>query len=521
MKRFIIVGLLLAASLSTVWAGGQQSGGAASSAGGALNISVLGVHGAPYPLPAEESIIFKTIADTQNVKFQFDWRQDTDYGTQIAVTLASGKLPDIIANPGAYGVMALVEEGAIIPLDDLLTQYGPNIMAAVGAARMANWRSADGHIYSLPGILNIQGAYSMMIRKDWLDKLGLALPTTWDEWLNVWRAFRDNDMNGDGDKTNEIPLAFAMSSNGENIVAPLLWAFGIQCSADTQFCVYNGKYMPVTEHPRYTEFLQAAAGLYSEGLLDREFSSRAQADLFTIMDNGLCGSAYTWAERASISTSVNQQAGNAAAFWKTVAPIKGPYGDQYIQARDWRVFTYSITSAAEKKAIDIIKFFNWMYSDKGIELYSFGVEGQTFDYVNGKPVLRASLLTDSFTSYRSAGLQYTCFPGVWTEDAYMQCLTRGQSYAQLAPQVQSFYDGLFTVNKGYYYNMPDTLATEALIRYRAELITNGVSVLRAQCIAGQLSVANFTSQYQALKARGFQQIIDQGAAAYTTINGGR
>jgi hypothetical protein len=83
--------------------------------------------------------------------------------------------------------------------------------------------------------------------------------------------------------------------------------------------------------------------------------------------------------------------------------------------------------------------------------------------------------------------------------------------------VQSFYDGLFTVNKGYYFNQPSTLATEAYTRYRADLIANGVCVLRDRCIAGQISPEEFMRQYQSLKDRGFRQIIEQGASAYALI----
>jgi ABC-type glycerol-3-phosphate transport system substrate-binding protein len=378
---------------------------------------------------------------------------------------------------------------------------------------MSSWRQVDGHIYTITGIVDIQGSHSWMIRKDWLDKLGLKEPSAWNEWLAVWRAFRDNDMNGDGDKSNEIPLSLDMA--GSRTVAALMWAFGILSSPDGQFCVYDNRYMPVYEHPRYAEFLKAVAGLYQEGILDREFATRTQADLFTIMDSGLCGSTMTWAERASISTTTNR-ANNPAAFWRTIAPPKGPSGDQYIQARDWRNTSYSITTAAEKagKAERIVGAFDYLFSDKGVELYSYGVAGQTFDLVNGKPVLRQSLLTDSFTSYRTAGLGYTPIPGIWSEDAYMQCLNKGLPYDQLADQVKSFYDGLFTVNKAYYFSQPETLSTEAYTRYQADLITNGVCVLRDRAIAGQITADQFAAQYQALKPRGFQQIIDQGAAAW-------
>ncbi|GHV52773.1 sugar ABC transporter permease [Spirochaetia bacterium] len=514
MKKMISVLVLLSIAVTASWAtGGRQS----TAAGSGQEISIMATHWAPYPLPAEDSVIFKAIEKNQGIKFKFDWRQATDYNTQIATTLAGGKLPDLL-NPGTYGTIPLKDEGAIIALDDLLQKYGQNILKAVGPDRMAHWREADGHIYTIAGIVDIPGSYSWMIRKDWLDKVNLKEPATWDEWVTVWRAFRDNDMNGDGDKSNEIPVA--LDKDGERSLAALLWAFGIRSSVDTQFCVYNNRYIPVYEHPRYPDFLKAVAGLYKEGILDREFSTRSQAELFTLMDSGLCGSTMTWAERASISTTTNRQGGSPQAFWRTIAPPKGPFGDQNIQARDWKQAGVSITTAAEKagKAEAIVRFYDYWFSDKGIELYSYGVEGQTFDYVNGKPVLRPELLAESFVSYRTAGLQYAPFNGIWAEDAYMQCLTRGVPYNQLADQVKSFYDGLFTINNDYFFDVPDTLKTEAYNRYRADVITGGVCVLRDRCIAGQITVDEFTRQYQGLKTRGFQQIIDQGAAAYAVIN---
>ena len=48
--------------------------------------------------------------------------------------------------------------------------------------------------------------YAFIIRKDWLDRLGLEAPTTIDEWVTVLEAFRDEDANGDGNPNNEIPF---------------------------------------------------------------------------------------------------------------------------------------------------------------------------------------------------------------------------------------------------------------------------------------------------------------------------
>ena len=107
-----------------------------------------------------------------------------------------------------------------------------------------------------------------MVRQDWLDDLGMDTPETWEDWLSYWRGVRDNDLNGNGDPADEIPLALAQSADGERSLTQLLNAFGIAASNDTQFCLLDdGTYTMVYEHPRYPAFLEAVAGLYAEGLL--------------------------------------------------------------------------------------------------------------------------------------------------------------------------------------------------------------------------------------------------------------
>jgi putative aldouronate transport system substrate-binding protein len=243
-----------------------------------LSIKGMGIHFNNYPTAFDGTFYFPTILERTNARVEIDWRVIENYGTQVATLLASGQLPDILV-AGDYGVTNLASEGAIIALDDYLDLI-PNIVAAVGEKRMANWRSADGHIYTIPTIVDVPGSQSVMIRQDWLDALGMKAPETWEEWLALWRGIRDNDLNGNGDLNDEIPLALEKGANGERCLASLLNAFGIACSADTQFCVLeDGTYTLVYEHPRYPEFLQAVQDLYKEGLLDQEFATRTQAEL--------------------------------------------------------------------------------------------------------------------------------------------------------------------------------------------------------------------------------------------------
>ena len=487
-----------------------------------LEITGMGIHYNNYPTEFDGCYYFPAIKALTNATINIDWRVVDNYATQIATTLASGKLPDIIvAGNAGSGVMNLVSEGAVVPLDDYIDLM-PNIVAAVGEDRMAAWRQADGHIYTIPTIVDVPGSQSVMIRQDWLDQLGMEAPTTWDGWVAMWRAFKENDMNGNGDKTDEIPLALEQGENGERCMASLLNAFGIKASADCQFCLLDdGTYTMVYEHPRYKEFLQAVQDLYKEGLIDSEFSTRTQAELFTVMDSGLVGSTMTWAERAKLSSYSNQEAGDADALWTCVTPITGPYGDQCTQERAAVTSVWCITQAAADagKVEDIVKLFNWNYSEEGINLYNYGIEGETYDIVDGQAVLKPEVVADGFVGYRLLGMEYEPFGGKWLTNAFMQCLFSGATVEDLDAPSASFYSGLAVVNQGFYYPMPKTLETDAYVEYRAEMITTGVCPLRDQAIAGQITVDDFVTKYENLKTQGLQEVIDAGTAAYALLSG--
>ena len=327
-------------------------------------------------------------------------------------------------------------------------------------------------------------------------------------------------MTGTGDPNDEIPLALEQGANGERSLMSLLNAFGIRASNDTQFCVLDdGTYTMVYEHPRYREFLEAVRELYAEGLLDNEFATRVQAELFTVMDSDLVGSAMTWAERCRISSETLRAAGNPDALWMSVAPITGPHGDQMTQEREavTKLWCITVTAEDEGKVEDILRLFNWNFGKEGNDLYNYGIEGVSYDVVDGVAIMRPELLQNGFTDYRAAGMQYEPFGGVWQTNAFTQCLFAGGTVETLDEPSAEFYSGLAIVNDGKFYSMPQTLATDVYTEYSSELITTGVCVLRDQCVASQISIDDFYAQYEALKARGLQQIIDDGAAAYAAL----
>ena len=489
-----------------------------------LTITALGIHFNQYPTEFDGCYYLPTVEKYTNVHLQVDWRPDSDWNTQVATALAGGidNLPYLI-RPGTYGVAALANEGAIVALDDYLDLI-PNIVAAVGEERFADWKAADGHFYTIPTIVNVPGSQSTAVRKDWLDKLNMDVPTTWEQWKAYWYGVRDNDMNGNGDTTDEIPIVLEMGQNGERSLHALLNAFGIKASSDAQFCVLDdGTYTMVYEHPRYREFITEMQQLYADKIIDQEFATRYQADMYNTMSGNLAGTVFTWAEQCAVHSETLIANGVEDGLYLTCAPIAGPYGDQWIQKRQGITGNWCITAKAEAdgKVEDILKFWNWMFSDEGVMLYNYGIEGYTYTMVDGKAVINPEITAAGFNDYRTLGMEFEPVGGNWQNDAFMQCVFSGKTVDELTVPRKSFYDGLneHGVNDGKYYAMPPTLETEAYVEYRAELITSGVCALRDQCVAGQLSVDDFFAKYEELKARGLQDIIDQGTEAYALIVG--
>ncbi len=382
-----------------------------------LEITGLGVTYDGRPTEFDGCYYFPAILSMTGVRVDIDWQEDEGYSSAVATTLLSSKedLPDII-NPTGFGVMDLADDNLIIPLDNYL-ELMPDIVAAVGEEHMDSCRSPDGHIYTIPSVSTIRGSFSMMVRQDWLEALELETPETWDDWLTYWSGVRDNDLNGNGDPSDEILLALSESSDGERSLTMLLNAFGIAASNDTQFCLLDdGTYTMVYEHPRYPEYLEAMAQLYKEGILVEGYEEFSYASIEESMGNNTLGSTMTFAASGAQTTAL-REAGVVDALWVCVKPVAGPFGDRMIQERELISPMWCITAGAGEKGKveDIISFFNWCYSEEGARLYNYGIEGISYTMEDGNPLLNTELVANGFSDYRAVGINYEPFGGYWLQ----------------------------------------------------------------------------------------------------------
>lgn len=493
----------LAAALLAAVTAAAALGGCGKTAGKSADASEFSFFGTIWDPYTEDSIVLQNWQKNTDTKINFQWVQTDSFDSQLAAVVASGKLPDVLKLDNANAA-SLIEQGLLVPLDDYLQKDMPNFLSRLDAQDKEYLVDPeDGKTYGIGLIMDIPASMSTMIRSDWLKNVGMEQPKTWDEWVKVWKAFKEKDANGNGDPDDEIPLAVIYNNFFflENI-------FGIQSNG--LFSVTDGKYVYDPENPKYEEFLDAMRELYADGILYQEYITCDDTQINTIGSNDTLGSSITWAEQAK-NYSIACRAEDPDALYTCVVPIVGPEGAQSIPARARIAENTYVTVQAQKEGkVDmILKALDYLYSDEGIVLTNYGVEGTTYDMKDGKPVVNDTY-NQSFNTARKEGLIPAILPFFFSEDAYMQYLMQGKSYDDLEPAGKSFVDGL-TINNPYFYSKPPQFATDAYADH-FDLIGKQTS-LRDQYIMGKISKSKYKDQYEALKKAGLQDVIDEAQKA--------
>jgi putative aldouronate transport system substrate-binding protein len=219
--------------------------------------------------------IFKRLEKSTNVHVEWDNIPDTDYAEKKSLLLASGDLPDAFYGAGFtdYELITYGKDGTIIPLEKLIADYAPNLTKLLEKRPdiKAAITAPDGHIYGLPTWEENElgtNPFFHVINKSWLDKLGLKMPITLDDYTNDLLAFKNQDPNGNG-KKDEIPLSF-MHMNWTADISGLFGAFGMPDNLEHRI-VRDGKVIFTAIQPQYKEALTYFnEKWYKQGLIDPE-----------------------------------------------------------------------------------------------------------------------------------------------------------------------------------------------------------------------------------------------------------
>ena len=137
----------------------------------------------------------------------------------------------------------------------------------------------------------VQG--TMWINQKWLDQLELEIPTTMAELEEVLSAFRDNDCDGDGDTSNEIPLDWCQKHYAAKY-NELAQCFGFPLNGGF-YDIVDGQIVSIVDTKEYRGFLEEYHRLAAAGLVNVEGATQTEEQYNSNLSSGKVGVFWGWA----------------------------------------------------------------------------------------------------------------------------------------------------------------------------------------------------------------------------------
>src|SRR5699024_4084264 len=223
------------------------------------------------------------------------------------------------------------------------------------------------------------------IRKDWLDKLGMEVPETLDDWLEYFEAVKQNDMNENGNSDDEY--GYYLRQNYNQL---FFGAFGVNPDA---WHIRDGEMIPdmiTTEMKPAIEFYQE---LYSKGYINDDLFTIGVDDRGNNIKQGVAGS-YTFLVEGFKTYGDPDNFSESDVEVILVPPPVGPNGESGLGLEEDGIFSTRVIPADTENAEKIIKFWDWAWSSEeaetffnfGIKDHNYTVEDEEVSYDESAPV---------------------------------------------------------------------------------------------------------------------------------------
>jgi putative aldouronate transport system substrate-binding protein len=380
MKKWVQVGVSSLLATSMLAACGQPSEQATGGEGQSnektkfsISLRTLAFNYVEKSPNINEDKWVKKLEEKTNADLDIVLVPHKEYEQKMVQMFATNDIPDVVQGAGGVNgkeMAGSVTAGVFIPLDDLLKKHGQNLLKKIPKDAWDNV-SYQGKIYAIPEFLSNPSRRATFIRKDLLDKAGLPVPKTVDEYLNVLREFKK--MGVENPFMGRENFKYSDTFFGAYDVFPYLSMFEQQ----------GDQVLPkFFDSENMMKALQVYKTMFDEGLINKEFATINP----TVFKNTiLAGKAGMWSMNANelLQWEAQLKATVPTAKMELIPSPVGPdgKGGHYLYGSVTRA--YFINKKA-KNPEQIIKFFDWMMSEDAEKFFTFGIEGETFTTKDGK-----------------------------------------------------------------------------------------------------------------------------------------
>ncbi len=455
------------------------------------------------------------VEEKTGIHIEFQHPTQGSENEEFAVMVASGEYPDIIEHTWTSysgGGGAAINDGVIIALDDYMDQ-APNLSALLEEnpeiSKMI--KSSSGNYYCFPFLRGLETpnktefSSGLTYRADALKELGFdTVPETIDEWEEVLRAAKAAGFSKPFTTRNEWV---------KDVWSPAFDNWG-------SFYVDDGVVKNGLIEDSRKEFIARMAAWYDEGLLDNDWMQADKKSTQTDFVAGNCVLGYApFGQGLGTYTQAMMEADPnfKEEYIQAAAPVTSTKGKNAKFSKMNNIFDQSGVSAAIssqcKNVEAAVWLLDWMYSEEGMICYNFGIEGVSYEMVDGKPVYTDVIMNNpdgmsvaqalaAYTRTSTSGV------GVQMED-YIE-----QYYAQ--DNQKTALELSMKTDMGEHMFPPCSVSEENQDRY-TEIMSQVKTLsdeMEASFICGTTSMDEWDSYQQKLKDAGIEEAIAMMQQAY-------
>lgn len=299
---------------------------------------------------------------------------------KITAAAEAGRLPDIFVVSGTV-LPKLMKKECLSYVDDMY-ELMPTRTSQMYDVKERKSYGYKGKHYALSQPGSVVKNEGVLIRKDWLDKLGLEIPVTLDDYMNVMKAFTYNDPDGNGkNDTYGYGAYLEIKKNSEGLGSkfdPIFGAFGVEGTFDFNkdtagLNIYKDSYFDAVNFVRQ---------MVSEKVIDPNWVVYKKDDFRNAWKSGRFG---IMREQNAAFALENNYAPFDERFpdgeWIVIEPPTGPTGVKSVGIytdQGHRIYAISKNAREKGKIEAIARLLEWMSSDEGYYLLGFGEEGVNY-----------------------------------------------------------------------------------------------------------------------------------------------
>jgi len=302
---------------------------------------------------------------------------------KLATLLAASEAPDISYTYDQTMLQNYSRNGGLTDLGPLVDKYGPDIKKTIGDSRLEASK-IDGKLTRVFSAANLSADYTW-IRTDWLDKLGMSMPTNVDEFYNYLKAVKEKDPGKVGDKLVPFMIPAQGDTPFQKVETSILQGFMKEPPTAERI----GS-VPFQLWPETKETFRFLNKLYNEKLMGELIIDKDQSQYKQMLIKGQIGATLNFSHYM-----YNAQYGNLLELLQKNVPGSNmvgsfPWKDPASKETIHELFLNGAGSAmtffvpkSAKNPEAAVKLLNYMASDEYIALLCSGIEGTDYTVVDG------------------------------------------------------------------------------------------------------------------------------------------